>query len=99
VDDAIALPDGGIVGAIGISAAVGAVPGVLRFRLVQRGATTFDLELSMLKGADFEAAAEQAVIALRSALRGCEIRPVHRQEIALATGGKHRFVVPLPAAE
>jgi phenylacetate-CoA ligase len=99
VDDAIALPDGGIVGAMGISAAVGAVPGILRFRLVQRGATKFDLELSLLEDADFEPAAEQAVAALRSALRGCEIRPVHRQDISLATGGKHRFVVPLRSAE
>jgi phenylacetate-coenzyme A ligase PaaK-like adenylate-forming protein len=99
VDDAIALPDGGIVGAMGISAAVGAVPGILRFRLVQRGATKFDLELSLLEDADFEPTAEQAVAALRSALRACEIRPVHRQDIALATGGKHRLVVPLRSAE
>jgi phenylacetate-coenzyme A ligase PaaK-like adenylate-forming protein len=99
VDDAIALPDGGIVGAMGISAAVGAVPGILRFRLVQRGATTFDLELSLLEDADFEPVADQAVTALRSALRDCEIRPVHRQDIALATGGKHRMVVGLRSAE
>jgi hypothetical protein len=59
----------------------------------------FDLELSLLEDADFEPAAEQAVAALRSALRGCEIRPVHRQDIALATGGKHRLVVPLRSAE
>jgi hypothetical protein len=58
-----------------------------------------DLELSLLEDADFERAAVQAVAALRSALRGCEIRPVHRQDIALATGGKHRLVVPLRSAE
>jgi hypothetical protein len=83
---------------IGISHAVGAVPGILRFRLVQREATKFDLELSLLEDADFEPAAEQAVAALRSALRGYEIRPVHRQDMALATGGKHRVVVPLRSA-
>jgi phenylacetate-CoA ligase len=96
VDEAIALPDGAIVGAIGIAAAVGAIPEILRFRLVQRADTRFDLELSMIDAGAFETAAEQATAALRPVLRDCEVRPVHRQDIALATGGKHRHLIPLP---
>ncbi len=95
VDDVIELPDGSIVGAMDVSAAVGSVPGVLRFQLVQRAPTAFDLELSTTESAAFQPAAEQAVAALRSFLRGCEVRPVHRQEIPLAPGRKHRFVVTL----
>jgi phenylacetate-coenzyme A ligase PaaK-like adenylate-forming protein len=97
VDDAVALPDGTILGAIGLSAAVGAVPGVLRFRLVQRSATEFDLELSVTEPAVFQQAAQQAVAALAPVLGSCAVRPVHRQDIALATGGKHRMLVPTRA--
>ena len=95
VDDVIELADGSIVGAIGVQGAVGSVPGVLRFQLVQRAPTAFDLELSTIESADFEPVAEQAVAVLRPLLRGCEVRPVHRHEIPLAPGRKHRFVVKL----
>ena len=97
VNEVIELPDGSIVGAMDISAVVGRVPGVLRFQVVQRAPTAFDLELSTVEPAGFEPVVEQAVAALRSLLRGCEVRPVHREEIPLAPGRKHRFVVRLPA--
>jgi hypothetical protein len=61
VDDVIELPDGSIVGAIGVSAAVGSVPGVLRFQLVRRASTAFDLELSTIESAAFQPVAEQAL--------------------------------------
>lgn len=99
VDESVALPDGTIIGAIGVAAAVGAVPGLLRFRLVQRAPAAFDLELSVTEDVAFEQAAEQAVAALRAVLTSCEVRPVHRQDIALATGGKHRFLIPLAPGE
>ena len=96
VDDVIELADGSIVGAIGVQGAVGSVPGVLRFQLVQRAPAAFDLELSTIESADFEPVAEQAVAALRPHLRGCEVRPVQRHEIPLPPNRKHRFIVRLP---
>ena len=95
VDEVIELPDGSIVGAMDLSAAVGSVPGLLRFQVVQRAPTAFDLELSTIEPAAFPPAAEQATASLRSLLRGCEVRAVHRQDIPLAPGKKHRFVVTL----
>jgi phenylacetate-CoA ligase len=95
VNEVIQLPDGSIVGAMDVSAVVGRVPGLLRFQVVQRARTSFDLELSTVEPAAYDVAARQAVAALRLLLPGCEVRAVHRDDIPLAPGRKHRFIVPL----
>lgn len=61
--------------------------------------SAFDLELSVIEDAAFDQAAEQAVAALRSALRDCEVTPVHRQDRALPKGGKHQFLIPLASSQ
>jgi phenylacetate-CoA ligase len=95
VNEVIQLPDGSIVGAMDVSAVVGRVPGLLRFQVVQRARTSFDLELSTVEPAAYDDAAQQAVAALRLLLPGCEVRAVHRDDIPLAPGRKHRFIVAL----
>jgi phenylacetate-CoA ligase len=94
-EDAVVLPDGSLVGAIGISGALAGLPGMLRFRLVQRGATEFDVELVPVDPQAFARLAEQAVTALRPLLPGCDVRPVHRVELELPSGGKHRYLLAL----
>lgn len=94
-EDVIVLPDGSLIGAIGISGALAGLPGLLRFRLVQRGATEFDVELVPVDPHTFARLAEQAVTALRPLLPGCDVRPVNCVELELPTGGKHRYLIPL----
>jgi hypothetical protein len=95
VSEYIALPDGSFVGPYAITVAVNRVPGVVRFQLVQRTATSFELLLATVDRKAFDDGAAAAAARVGELLSGYEIEATFVEEIPIEPGRKYRPIVLL----
>jgi phenylacetate-CoA ligase len=93
----VTLSDGSIVGPLIITTALNAIPGIVRFQLVQVSPMSFELRLVTVDRKAFDdAAAATAADALRQILEGYEVEPVYLDEMPVEDGKKYRPIVLLP---
>ena len=93
----VTLSDGTIVGPLRVTTTLNAVPGVVRFQLVQVSPTSFELLLATVDRKAFDdSAAAAAADAVRQILEGYDVEPVYVEEMPIVPGKKYRPIVLLP---
>ena len=98
VSEYVTLPDGSLLGPFLVTLAVNRVPGIVRFQLVQRTPTVFDLQLATVDRAAFDLGAPTAVAAVRELLGGYDVEATYVDEITIEPRRKYRPIVLLEQA-
>lgn len=98
VSEYVTLPDGSLIGPFGITLAVNQIPGVVRFQLIQRTATLFELQLATVDREAFDRGAAAAVVGVGELLQGYEVEATYVDDISVEPGRKYRPVVLLDGA-
>lgn len=98
VSEYITLSDGRLAGPLSVTLAMNQIPGVVRFQLVQRTPTTFDLKLSTVDRVAFGIGAPAAVAALHALLPGYDVEPTYVEKIPVEPRRKYRPIVMLDGA-
>jgi phenylacetate-CoA ligase len=99
VSEYVTLPDGRLAGPLSVTLAMNQIPSIVRFQLVQRTPTTFDLQLATVDRVAFDVGAPAAVAALHALLPGYVVEPTYVDEIRIEPGQKYRPIVLLDRHE
>jgi phenylacetate-coenzyme A ligase PaaK-like adenylate-forming protein len=89
------LPNGALVHSMAVWGALRDLPGILRFQLVQHGASEFELRLVATDAAAFDRLAASAVPRLHDLLGGAAVEATRHEELHPGPSGKFASVVPL----
>ena len=92
----VTRPDGSIAGPYILTEALNRIPGIVRFQLVQRTMTTFELRLATVDRRAFDMGAPSAAAAVRKILRGYDVEAAYVEEAPIEPGKKYRPIVLLP---
>jgi phenylacetate-CoA ligase len=95
VSEYVVLPDGSLVGPFGITLAVNRIPGLVRFQLVQRTPTAFELRLAMADQEAFDRGAAVAAARVGKLLGGYDVEATYVEEVSVEPGKKYQPVVLL----
>ncbi|MET0938600.1 MAG: hypothetical protein ABWY51_05195 [Gaiellaceae bacterium] len=94
----IPLLDGDNVGPLRVTMAVGQVPGIVRYQLVQRTPSAFELRLETADRNVFDLGAAAAVAAVRKILPGYEVEVTYAETVVPEPRRKYRPIVLLDTA-
>jgi phenylacetate-CoA ligase len=98
ITDVVRLPSGDFVHQFGLWGALKLVDGVVRYQLVQREPTRFELRLMTVDRAAYDRVAADLAARASELLQGAAVDVEHRELLALEAGGKFRPIVPLEDA-
>jgi phenylacetate-CoA ligase len=96
ISEIVYLADGSFVHPFAVWATLKFVAGVLRYQLVQREPTRFELRLVTVDRTAYDEAIRSVVPALRETLRGAAVEPSHHVALEPEPGRKFQAIVALP---